>query len=209
MIDMWTQWRKNNFKWYERYFPKGKDVLDLGAGDSHFYELFSQSKTYTGVDWKPYPRVNVIADLSKPISLQDASYDVVILSNTLEHLFNPQLVINESFRVLRKGGIILGTVPFIRNVHQAPADFYRYTFYCLEKLLKEAGFTRIEIDPIGTTYDVYELAHHLYFSYALSSHYSLKIRLLRKLTTLLNLFLPKDLQEKDFCEGYGFRAYKT
>jgi len=45
------------------------------------------------------------------IPFPDASFDVVFSSNVLEHVQNPQQVINESLRVLRPGGFMHIVVP--------------------------------------------------------------------------------------------------
>ncbi len=213
MNKKWSNWRKNNYIYFNANFPRGKDVVDLGAGEVPFWDLFSQSKTYIGVDWKQTAHVSVLADLSKPIPLQSASCDVVVLSNTLEHVLDPRGLLSEGFRLIRQGGLLIGTVPFIRDVHQAPHDFYRYTPYALRDLLEKNGFINIEITPIGTIYDVFFQTQNSFFNYFLTaSNQSLMVRICRKVFSIINkifqsLFLKAPVSE-NFAEGYGFKAIK-
>lgn len=205
-------WRENNHKYFKKNFPAGKDVVDLGAGESPFWDIFSQSKTYTGVDWKPSLKVSVVADLTKKIPLNDNSYDVAILSNVLEHTPEPLHLFLESYRLLKENGVLIGTVPFIRDIHQASHDFYRYTPYAIKLLLEKAKFTDVEIESLGTIRDVFYLNQQLFFSYFLDSNSSWKIRLARKiyfvLEKLMRPIFSKSPKNDKFTEGYGFKARK-
>lgn len=46
-------------------------------------------------------------------------FDVVILSEVLEHLYNPQVVLSECLRVLKSGGLIIGSVPHSKGINAA------------------------------------------------------------------------------------------
>lgn len=55
----------------------------------------------------------------------------------LEHVKNPFNAIKEIQRVLKPGGIIIGSTPFVFPIHDEPHDFYRYTKYGLRNLFKD------------------------------------------------------------------------
>jgi SAM-dependent methyltransferase len=55
-------------------------------------------------------------------------------------VFNLKATLHEIFRVLRPGGCVLFTCPFVWPLHEAPYDYARYTPYSLEDLVKKAGF---------------------------------------------------------------------
>jgi SAM-dependent methyltransferase len=59
---------------------------------------------------------------------KDNFFDIVILSEILEHVFNPRLVLKESLRVLKPGGLIIGSVPHPRglNTKKRPIEKHEY-----------------------------------------------------------------------------------
>lgn len=220
----WTTWRQNNFSYFSRYLQtcQERSLLDIGAGPSQFYALTSRCKTYVGIDFTPYPHVSVVADLTGMLPFADASFDIVFMSNTLEHIPVPQLLLAESCRVLKPGGMIIGTVPFLRDVHQAPYDFLRYTHIMLAGMLRKGGFVDIDIESIGTPYDVYRLMQYMFFSRLVEAKFCenrflnflavISARFARKIIHVLHwtyqpIFsvLPPSLE---YTEGYGFKARK-
>ena len=67
-----------------------------------------------------------IADAHQ-IPLANASVDAVVIQAVLEHVLDPQRVVEEIHRVLRGGGIVYAETPFLQQVHAGPYDFHRYT----------------------------------------------------------------------------------
>jgi SAM-dependent methyltransferase len=58
-------------------------------------------------------------------------------------------VVCELGRILEPGGRLLLVAPHQWEEHQQPHDYYRYTRYGLDYLLSQAGFTEIDIQPVG------------------------------------------------------------
>jgi SAM-dependent methyltransferase len=83
------------------------------------------------------------------VELPDGSVDCVVLTEVLEHIYEPGLALRELHRLLRPGGILMGSVPFARGEHEAPHDYYRYTSFALRRLLADAGFEVSRVDYIG------------------------------------------------------------
>jgi SAM-dependent methyltransferase len=86
--------------------------------------------------------------MSQPISaglirstVEEGRYDLVLLTQVLEHIPEPQVVLAEAHRVLTPGGELWLSAPLFYEEHETPHDFYRYTQYGLQHLLQSAGFT--------------------------------------------------------------------
>ncbi len=90
-------------------------------------------------------------DLEKTIPIDSNSQDFLILSNVLEHLYDHNNCVSESFRVLEEKGVLIGSVPFLKEVHPDPNDYFRYTNQGLERIFLKAGFKKenIKIKPLG------------------------------------------------------------
>jgi SAM-dependent methyltransferase len=129
-------------------------VLDVGAGEQPYKSLVlsppSRATEYVALDLpgNPYRRPDLEWD-GATIPKPDASVDTVLLTEVLEHCSDPARVLNEVSRVLRPGGSLFLTVPFIWPIHSLPQDEFRYTPFALRRLLEQAGFDGIVIGATG------------------------------------------------------------
>lgn len=124
-----------------------RTIVDLGSGKSPYKSIFTYDR-WKNVDIEQRGTEDiVVSDLNKKIDLPDNYADLILCTEVLEHLHAPQKCLTEIKRVLSENGILLATVPFVWHEHEAPNDYYRYTRFSLEKMLREAGFNRIEITP--------------------------------------------------------------
>ena len=123
-------------------------VVDIGAGKAPFRKLI-KAKKYIGIDIEDrgFGDGLIIADINECVPLKDQSVDLVLMTEVLEHIKEPKAVLAEVYRILKPGGKLILTTPFVWPEHEAPNDFYRYTKYGLEYLLREAGFVNIDIKP--------------------------------------------------------------
>jgi SAM-dependent methyltransferase len=138
----------NNNVVRHRHLYKGW-LYDLGCGTRPYEDFIGPlTEAYIGVDWQNTlhdQKMDVVADLNQPLPIEDAQADTVVCFQTLEHLCEPQAFLKEARRIMKPGAHILITVPFMWHVHEPPYDFFRYTRYGLEHLLKKAGFEDIQI----------------------------------------------------------------
>ena len=128
----------------------GTVVLDVGAGDAPYRELFEHCEYLTS-DWEESEHERAAASEivapAEALTLADASVDAVLMTQVLEHLPEPAVALREAARVLRPRGGIFLTVPFAWELHELPSDFWRFTPGSLEKLLASAGFAEIVVKP--------------------------------------------------------------
>jgi SAM-dependent methyltransferase len=82
------------------------------------------------------------------------SVDVVLCTETLEHVPEPLAFLAEGFRCLKPGARIILTVPFAARWHYIPHDYWRLTPSGLERLLSSAGFTEITVVARGNALTV-------------------------------------------------------
>lgn len=119
------------------------DVLDVGCGNKPYRDRIG-ARSYVGLDIdSPFTRQVGQADLfydGGTFPIADASFDAVLCSQVLEHVFNPEAFLGEIRRVLRPGGRLLLAVPFLWDEHEQPRDFGRYSSFGLRALLERSGF---------------------------------------------------------------------
>lgn len=139
-------------KFLQKFTPFYKGVLyDFGCGESPFRDFFlTYADKYVGVDWPGSyhnAKADVSADLNNPLPIESAVADTVVSLSVMEHLCEPQSMLNEAYRILKPGGSVILQVPFMWWVHEAPYDYFRYTCYGLKYLFKKAGFVDVEVLP--------------------------------------------------------------
>jgi SAM-dependent methyltransferase len=122
-------------------------LLDVGCGTMPYRGLFPASHPYEGLEIdqernRANPRVNHFYD-GDTFPLKADGYATVLCSQVLEHSFAPDQLLAECHRVLRPGGALLLTIPFLWPEHEQPWDSQRFTRFGLRQRLEAAGF-RVE-----------------------------------------------------------------
>jgi SAM-dependent methyltransferase len=111
----------------------GKRVLEVGSKFVNgsvlpLIERFCSPKDYVGVDIEPGKYVDVVLPAEKLVDcFGSESFDVVISTELLEHVYDWRIVVNNMKTVLKRGGYIYVTTrsrgfPY----HAYPYDFWRY-----------------------------------------------------------------------------------
>lgn len=147
---------------FAKEIPPGSKVLDLGAGKCPYKHLFSHSdyKTqdftqYNGTadgllkdSWE-YGTIDYVCDATV-IPVADATFDVILCTEVLEHVPEPILVLKELSRLLKPGGYAFITAPLGSGLHQQPFHFYGgYTPHFYKKFLTDFGCEIKSIEPNG------------------------------------------------------------
>jgi SAM-dependent methyltransferase len=130
--------------------PPGTRVLDAGAGEAPYRELFEHCE-YVTADWENSPHESApssdIVGSLESLPVPDASFDAALSTQVLEHVAEPVAVLRELRRVLRPGGRLYLTAPLVGELHEEPYDFFRYTPHGFGHLLTVAGFEVETIVP--------------------------------------------------------------
>jgi SAM-dependent methyltransferase len=129
------------------------EVLDVGCGSKPYRSLVAATR-YVGLDYDtPLRRAAGVADVYYDggiFPLPDADFDGALCTQVLEHVFTPEAFLNEINRVLRPGGVLVLTVPFVWDEHEQPHDFGRYSSFGLRALLERAGFEVVTLEKTPT-----------------------------------------------------------
>lgn len=135
-------------------------LVDVGCGAQPYRRLLPRQATYVGIDFFDAPAKfgYALPDTryydGHRWPVDDASADVVLATETLEHVEEPQEFLNEAHRCLAPGGRLILTVPFAARWHFIPADYWRFTPSGLARLLSNAGFARIDVRARGNALTV-------------------------------------------------------
>ena len=133
------------------------NILDIGCGKMPYkkYTLENSAiESYIGLDIEnalQYDK-SVQPDFTWDgikMPFENESFECAIGTEVLEHCPEPEIVLKEVYRVLKKDGIFFFTVPFLWNLHEVPHDEYRFTPFSLERHLKNSGFKDIQINATG------------------------------------------------------------
>jgi SAM-dependent methyltransferase len=136
----------------------GALVLDLGAGEAELRARLPHAR-YVAIDrgighagWD-YSKLDVVADASA-VPLADASCDVVVCKQVLEHLPQPLRAVCDMRRVLKPGGKLLLSTNQQWPQHQQPHDYFRFTSFGLRYVFERAGLRIERIEPMGGAFSV-------------------------------------------------------
>ena len=149
---------------------QGKRVLDLGCRSGALTRHFLEGNEVVGLDVDRAALAKaetlgiqvVEANVEEPLPFPDASFDAIVAGELLEHLQFPEALVAEIRRVLRPGGVIVGSVPnafrvqsrlrFLRgrSPEDDPTHLHMFSPRAVRKLL--AGFEEVRLAYVGGRY---------------------------------------------------------
>lgn len=128
-------------------------LIDIGCGEKPYAEMARPYvDEHIGVDHQDtmHDKTNIDRfGTAYEIPAEDGEFDSAICTAVLEHLEEPEAALRECYRILKKGGIAVYSVPFIWHIHEEPRDFYRFSKYGLEYLFNKVDFEIIEIKALS------------------------------------------------------------
>lgn len=115
-------------------------MLDVGCGQQPYRHLFEVDE-YFGVELDTaFNRQTKKADFfydGKTLPFESEYFDALLCNQVLEHVPDDDAFIRELARVIKPGGLLVLTAPFVWDEHEQPYDFKRYTSFGIQGLLEK------------------------------------------------------------------------
>ena len=116
-------------------------TLDYGCGGSPYRGVLPELRPYVRADIPPGDGLDLTLDGNGLLPREpDASYDVVLSTQVLEHVPDAPRYLAEALRLLRPGGALILTTHGLIPEHGCPYDFTRWTSDGLARAVSDAGF---------------------------------------------------------------------
>jgi SAM-dependent methyltransferase len=124
----------------------GYRVLDVGCGPKPYYPFFAErASEYVGIDVVENPAAEFLGSV-EALPVEDASFDVVLCTQVLEHCQDPAQAVRELRRVTAPGGRVLASTHGVQVYHPSPHDHWRWTHAGLQRLFEaEAKWERVVV----------------------------------------------------------------
>ena len=132
-------------------------VLDIGGKKvdkrGNFRPPIKEVESWEYLNSNPSTNPDFNCNAEK-IPVAARSYDMVVMTEVLEHLLQPDLVLKECARVLKYNGQLVVTIPFLYPIHADPHDFQRWTPEKIRLEFERAGFILDKIEAMGSIFAV-------------------------------------------------------
>jgi SAM-dependent methyltransferase len=155
--DPWTRFR--SYKWLITralaravaavgHHARGR-VLDVGCGDKRLAQYcLAQADLYIGLDhpatFGGRPENVEVFGTALALPFPDGTFDTVVSFEVLEHVPDSRGMVAELQRVLKPGGRLILSTPFLWGEHCQPHDYFRFTVFGLRRLFEDAGLAVLE-----------------------------------------------------------------
>ncbi|WP_374022262.1 class I SAM-dependent methyltransferase [Mycobacterium sp. HNNTM2301] len=165
-LDIENYWFRRHEVVYQRLAGRcaGRDVLEAGCGEGYGADLIAAvARRVVAVDYDEaavahvrshYPRVEVMQANLAALPLPEASVDIVVNFQVIEHLWDQAQFVAECARVLRRGGLLMVSTPNRvtfspgRDTPINPFHTRELNAAELNELLVDAGFRDVSISGL-------------------------------------------------------------
>ena len=136
----------------------GLSVLDVGCGNGDISDIISKMGNHVmSVDLPPMTilahkrRVSsVVTGDAEQLAFVSNSLDIVLASEVVEHLWNPDNFFHEAHRVLKTNGYLIVETPEGKESLRYDSHRHFFTVECLEQML-DASFSVREVKRLEPT----------------------------------------------------------
>ncbi len=137
------------------YFNREAVVLDIGGRDrGRFLKPKENVKQWIFADIEPAHNPDIVLDVSNMQPIAPESIDVILATELFEHVEKPLEGLEECSRVLKSGGVMILSAPFLYPIHGDPFDYQRWTIAQWQKEFQRAGFMVEENKVMGRYFTV-------------------------------------------------------
>ena len=143
--DFWRESEDDTRRLVSQHSSPGEKVLDVGVGLGRLLEPFHELQRFgidVGMDYLPYSRnagIDAVFARVEDLPYRSEVFDLICCCDVLEHVLDFFGCTKEILRVLKKGGRLVGRVPFKEPLHSymaedAPYEFVHLRNFDLESL---------------------------------------------------------------------------
>jgi SAM-dependent methyltransferase len=183
------------------FFLNG-NILDFGGGSKPYQNLFKNSQNYFSIEVlgnKENLRSDIYYDGSK-LPFADNAFDSILCTEVFEHVEKLDDVLDELYRVLKPGGRMIVTTPFMCMEHEMPYDFRRLSFNGLSNLMKKNKFKILVSQKLLNNFHVFFQTLNFYICQVILKKKTKYLKYIiyfflagpvNVLSLIFNFFLPK------------------
>jgi SAM-dependent methyltransferase len=138
----------NQLAYLKHWVPKvDGPVLEIGSkdyGSTASFRDFYAGCEYVGVDMAEGKGVDVVVDLTKTLGpLKESHFDLGICCSVLEHVEKPWVFATNLSRLIRPGGRLYMSVPWVWRYHAYPDDYFRFSHRGVISLFEEFSWASV------------------------------------------------------------------
>lgn len=207
--------RQNLYEFLEKEYKQikpGQSVLTIGAGGKINKELYKYGEEkyfdILSFDIDEDRGPDVVGDICT-YDFKEKRFDVIIMSEVIQFLQTPQIGIDNVYKILKPGGRLILTSPFVFPLHDRPYDLYRFTKHGLKYLL--SGFDEVTIEDRNGPLEAIDVLWLRLNKFKGKHSYSLKRIIVFTVFYLkrpLTLFLQRYIKTDIMTTGYNVVAIK-
>jgi len=154
----WATYRRkilDNLQEKYKHLYKGV-VLDIGGRDRGYFKKPKDNvEKWIFADIVKEHNPDIVLDVANMKNMGDKSIDVINAIELFEHVEDIEKGLDECYRILKKGGIMIISVPFLYPIHADPYDFQRWTEDKWRIELEKRGFKIEKIEIMGRFFTVF------------------------------------------------------
>lgn len=140
----------------KRFFitqPPCSRILEVGGGNGmmrRVIEPVCRPEKFISSDIEPSDNTDIVCD-AQELPFCNGEFDLLVAIEVMEHIPNTRQFLSEISRVVKEGGYVAISVPFIYGKHDYQ-DFYRWTAQGLDRIFQEHNMKILILNKRGGTF---------------------------------------------------------